>query len=56
MSDTKKRLVAEHGEPEFVLPPPTAPMSVARTLVASNYTHPSGAMTLRYWRGVFARA
>jgi putative DNA primase/helicase len=37
---------------EFVvLPPPSAPMEVARTLVADRFTHLSGATTLRQWRG-----
>jgi putative DNA primase/helicase len=33
------------------LPPPSAPMEVARDLVADRYTGPSGALTLRHWRG-----
>jgi putative DNA primase/helicase len=35
---------------EIVLPPPSAPMEVARTLVADSYSHPAG-LTLRHWRG-----
>jgi putative DNA primase/helicase len=35
---------------ERVLPPPTAPMEVARVLVRDRYTHPDG-LTLRHWRG-----
>jgi putative DNA primase/helicase len=35
----------------LVLPPPKEPMAVARALVAASYTHQSGAMTLRHWRG-----
>jgi putative DNA primase/helicase len=34
-----------------VLPPPIAPMEVARELVAERYSSPSGARTLRHWRG-----
>jgi putative DNA primase/helicase len=33
-----------------VLPPPTAPMEVARLLVAQRYTTEAGAPTLRHWR------
>jgi putative DNA primase/helicase len=34
-----------------VLPPPTAPMEVARTLVAADYTTDDDLLTLRRWRG-----
>ena len=34
-----------------ILPPPTAPMAVARELVAECYRHETGALTLRHWRG-----
>ena len=34
-----------------VLPPPGAPMEVARTLVENRYTDASGVLTLHHWRG-----
>jgi putative DNA primase/helicase len=34
-----------------VLPPPSAPMEVARLLVAERYTTEAGALTLRHWHG-----
>ena len=34
-----------------VLPPPSAPMQVARELVRTRYTVPSGMPTLYHWRG-----
>jgi putative DNA primase/helicase len=37
--------------PPRTLPPPGAPMDVARELVAEKYTSPSSAVTLRHWRG-----
>lgn len=36
---------------EVILPPPTAPMTVARELAALHYTDPSGMPILRHWRG-----
>jgi putative DNA primase/helicase len=33
------------------LPSPSAPMEVARELVAAKYTHSTGVLTLRHWRG-----
>jgi putative DNA primase/helicase len=38
------------GRGEGRLPPPSAPMEVARVLVEHDYSHPSG-LTLRHWRG-----
>jgi putative DNA primase/helicase len=40
-----------HDPVTLLLPPPNAPMEVARALVDERYTHPSGALTLRHWRG-----
>jgi len=34
-----------------VLPAPSAPLAVARELVAGMHTHQSGALLLRHWRG-----
>jgi putative DNA primase/helicase len=42
---------ARAGTPARTLPAPSAPMEVARALVDERYTHPSGALTLRHWRG-----
>ena len=33
------------------LPPPSQPMAVARELATAQYTHSTGAPTLRHWRG-----
>ncbi len=33
------------------LPPPSAPMAVARVMAARNFTHQSGVLVLRHWRG-----
>jgi putative DNA primase/helicase len=39
-------------EPEAVmLPSPSTPMAVARALVEASFTHRSGEVTLRHWRG-----
>ena len=41
-------------DPGWELPPPNAPMEVARVLVNERYTSPSGdTVTLRHWRGGF---
>jgi putative DNA primase/helicase len=34
-----------------ILPPPQAPMAVARVLARDAYTHSTGTPTLRHWRG-----
>jgi putative DNA primase/helicase len=34
-----------------LLPPPSLPMEVAHELVHERYTHSSGTLTLRHWRG-----
>jgi putative DNA primase/helicase len=34
-----------------LLPPPGAPMKVARRFVADRYTHVTGRLVLRHWRG-----
>src|SRR5262245_19549266 len=49
----QKKHIQEHIEdvaPPQILPPPTAPMAVARTFVARHCTHESGVLILRYWR------
>src|SRR4051812_30070226 len=44
-------LASSEAGPEVELPPPQAPMEVARTLVRALFTHLSGELTLRHWRG-----
>ncbi len=39
------------GRAKGTLPPPSAPMEVARELVDERYTAAAGALTLRHWRG-----
>ena len=38
-----------------VLPAPSNPMAVARILLADRYHQPTGALTLRHWRGSWMR-
>src|SRR5262249_39111591 len=41
----------EGDVPSLVLPPPSAPMEVAREFVRHQFTDPAGALTLHHWRG-----
>lgn len=47
---TNRRADEAQASGAQILPPPGAPMDVARELVADRYLH-SDVMTLRYWRG-----
>ncbi len=56
---SEAELIAEaearvNGSGPNLLPPPSAPMQVARKLIAADYTHPEG-LTLRHWRGAWMR-
>lgn len=60
MSDARERILAalppapasgNRQAESLVLPPPAEPMAVARAFVASRYTHESGTLLLRHWRG-----
>lgn len=55
-TDAEKVLAAIDGgraerDQQRILPPPSAPMEVARELVAARYSGPDRALKLRQWRG-----